>query len=135
MPDYRAVVNDPKTGKSYNRTISGHFASALVGKKLGEEIDGIFLGLPGYKLLIAGGSDRDGVPMRPNLPGPRRVRILVTGGVGFRQGRKGLRRRKTLRGNVVGPDTLQINLKISHQGPKAIEDAFKEQPAEAPAKR
>jgi small subunit ribosomal protein S6e len=129
LADYRAVVNDPKNGKSYNRTIGGHYASALVGKKVGDEIDGIFIGLPGYKLVIAGGSDKDGFPMRPDLPGPRRKPILVTGGVGFRPRKKGLRRRKTLRGNTVGPDTLQINLKITAYGPKSIEDAFKEQPA------
>lgn len=135
MPDYRVVVNDPKTGRSYNRTISGHYASALMGKKLGDEIDGIFIGLPGYKVVLSGGSDKDGFPMRPNLPGPRRKKVLVTGGVGFRGRRKGCRRRKTLRGNTVGPDTLQINMRISQHGPKAIEDAFKEQPSEGPGKK
>lgn len=129
------MVNDPKTGRSYNRTIGGHYASALMGKKLGDEIDGIFIGLPGYKVVLSGGSDKDGFPMRPNLPGPRRKKVLVTGGVGFRGRRKGFRRRKTLRGNTVGPDTLQINMRISQHGPKAIEDAFKEQPSEGPGKK
>ncbi len=126
MAEFRAIISDPKSGLSYNREVSGHYAGALIGKRVGEEVDGIFFDLPGYKLQLCGGSDKDGFPMRPDLPGPRRKRVLVSGGTGFRPTRKGLRRRKTLRGNAVGPDTVQLNLKIVTYGPKSIEDAFKE---------
>ncbi len=126
MAEYRAVISDPKTGKSHNREVSGHYAGALIGKTVGDEVDGIFFDLPGYKLLLTGGSDKDGFPMRPDLPGPRRKRVLVSGGTGFRPKKRGLRRRKTLRGNAVGPDTVQLNLKIVTYGPKSIQDAFKE---------
>ncbi|HEY4704725.1 MAG TPA: 30S ribosomal protein S6e, partial [Thermoplasmata archaeon] len=102
------------------------FANALVGRKLGEEIDGLFVGLPGYKLAITGGSDKDGFPMRRDLPGPRRRRILLSGGVGFHPPRSGMRKKKTVRGNTISPDTLQLNLKITVRGPKTIEDAFTE---------
>ncbi len=129
MAEFRAIINDAKSGRSYNREVSGHYAGALIGKKVGEEVDGIFFDLPGYKLLLTGGSDKDGFPMRPDLPGPRRKRVLVSGGAGFRPKKKGLRRRKTLRGNAVGPDTVQLNLKIATYGPKSIEDAFKEKVA------
>lgn len=129
MADFRAIISDPKTGRSYNREISGHYAGALIGKRLGEELDGIFFDLPGYKLLLTGGSDKDGFPMRPHLPGPRRKRVLVSGGVGFRPTKGGLRKRKTLRGNAVSPDTVQLNLKIVSSGPKSIEDAFQEKVA------
>ena len=77
MVEFKAVVSDPKTGKSFSRDVTGHYVSSLVGKKVGEEIDGIFVGLPGYKLRITGGSDKDGVPMIQDLPGPRRKRILT----------------------------------------------------------
>lgn len=129
MAEFRAIISDAKSGRSYNREVSGHYAGALIGKKVGEEVDGIFFDLPGYKLLLTGGSDKDGFPMRPDLPGPRRKRVLVSGGVGFKPKKKGLRRRKTLRGNAVGPDTVQLNLKIVTYGPKSIEDAFKEKVA------
>lgn len=129
MAEFRAIISDAKSGRSYNREVSGHYAGALIGKKVGEEVDGIFFDLPGYKLLLTGGSDKDGFPMRPDLPGPRRKRVLVSGGVGFKPKKKGLRRRKTLRGNAVGPDTVQLNLKIATYGPKSIEDAFKEKVA------
>lgn len=127
MVEFKAVIADPKTGKSYNRDVAGHYANSLIGKKIGEELDGLFVGLPGYKLQITGGSDKDGVPMRPDLSGPRRKKVMVSGGVGFHPTRPGLRKRKTLRGNQIGPDIFQLNLKIVQRGPKSIEDAFKEQ--------
>ncbi len=84
------------------------------------------MGLPGYKLVITGGSDKDGFPMRPEIPGGRRKKVLVTEGVGFRTTEKGVRRRRNLRGNAITPDTLQLNLKVVSRGPKAIEDALAE---------
>ena len=127
MAEFKAVIADPKSGKTYKRDVAGQFANALVGRKLGEEIDGLFVGLPGYKLAITGGSDKDGFPMRRDLPGPRRRRILLSGGVGFHPPRSGMRKKKTVRGNTVSPDILQLNMKIVQRGPKSIEDAWKEQ--------
>ncbi len=126
MAEFKAVIADPKSGKTYKRDIAGQFANALVGRKLGEEIDGLFAGLPGFKLVITGGSDKDGFPMRRDVPGPRRRRILLSGGVGFHPPRSGMRKKKTVRGNTISPDTLQLNLKITVRGPKSIEDAFTE---------
>lgn len=126
MADFRAVISDPKTGKAYQREVEGHYAGALMGKRIGEEVDGIFFGLAGFKLVLTGGSDHDGVPMRPGLPGPRRKKVLVTGGPGFKPDKDGLRRRKTLRGDAIGPDVVQLNLKIVSYGPKSVEAAFEE---------
>src|SRR3970040_1563728 len=126
MVEFKAVIADPKSGKTYKRDITGQYANVLVGRRIGEEIDGLFVGLPGYKLQIAGGSDKDGFPMRHDLPGPRRRRGLLSGGVGFHPARSGVRKKKTVRGNTVSPDILQLNLKITQRGPKSIEDAFTE---------
>jgi len=126
MAEFKAVIADPKSGRTHKREIAGHYANALVGKKVGEEVDGLFVGLPGYKLQITGGSDKDGFPMRHDLPGPRRKRLLLSGGVGFHPVRPGMRKKKTVRGNTISPDTLQLNLKITVRGPKTIEDAFTE---------
>ena len=126
MVEFKAVINDPKAGKSYNRTISGNLANQLSGKKIGDELDGLFVQLPGYKLTITGGSDKDGFPMRGDLTGPRRRKVLVSGGVGFHPTRGGMRKRKALRGGAISPDILQVNLKITTRGPKTIEDAWQE---------
>ena len=44
---------------------------------LQEEIDGIFLDLPGYRLKITGGSDNSGVPLRGDIDGNQRRKILM----------------------------------------------------------
>jgi small subunit ribosomal protein S6e len=127
MAEFKAVIADPKSGKAYKRDVTGPYASALIGKKIGDDLDGLYVGLPGYKLKIMGGSDKDGFPMRHDLPGPRKKRLLLSGGVGFHPNRPGVRKKKTVRGNTVSPDILQLNLAIVVRGPKSIEDAWQEQ--------
>ena len=128
MVEFKANISDPKTGKTYQTVVSGHYANSLVGKKIGEEFDGIFVSLPGFKLILTGGSDKDGFPMRPDLPGQRRKKVLVSKSLGFKPKDNGVRRRKTLRGNIISPDIVQINMKITTHGSKNIEDLLK--PAE-----
>ena len=48
MVEFKVVVNDIQTGKSYNISVSGHHANSLIGKKINDEVDGIFVSLPGY---------------------------------------------------------------------------------------
>ena len=72
-----AVVNDTNPdndGRSYNMSVSGNNLSQFLGKKIGDVVDGIFVGegeqtLAGYKLEITGGSDKTGTPMRSDLSG------------------------------------------------------------------
>jgi small subunit ribosomal protein S6e len=137
MVEFVAVVSDPKGGKAFQSKISGHLANSLVGKRIGEEIDGIFVQLPGYKLKITGGTDRSGFPMLPTLPGTRYRRLMLTEGVGFRSRsrhkkkkdkpthEKGLRKKKPVRGNTISPDTSQINFAISAHGAKPVAELIK----------
>jgi len=127
MVEFKANINEPKTGKSYQTKVTGHHANSLVGKKIGDEFDGIFVGLPGYKLVITGGSDKDGVPMRADLPGARRKKLLVSESIGFHPKLKGMRKRRMLRGNTISPETVQINMKITQHGSKPIEDLIKKE--------
>ncbi len=124
MADFKAVINDPKTGQSYQVDVSGPQTSALIGKKIGEVVDGIYFKLPGYKLEITGGSDKDGFVMRRDLPGQQRAKLLLSGGVGFKPERKGTRKRKTVRGNTISPSTVQLNLKVSAPGPMPLTEIF-----------
>ena len=80
------------------------------------------IGLEGYKLKITGGSDKNGFPMKRTIPGARRVRSLVSGGVGYKPARKGERRRKTFRGNTVSDDIVQINTVVIEKGEKPLEE-------------
>lgn len=127
MVEFKAVINDPKDGKSYQTVATGAHANSLIGKRIGDVIDGIFVGLPGYKLQITGGSDKDGVPMRKDLPGPRRRKVLVSRSTGFKAKERGLRRRKNIRGNTISPDTLQVNMKVTQHGIKPVSELAKKE--------
>ncbi len=122
MADFRVVISDSETGKSRQVEISGNQAARLLGKVIGDVVDGEIVGLPGFKLKITGGTDRDGFPMRRDLPGSQRRRILVSRSVGFKPEKKGLRKRKTLRGNEISQDTGQINTLIVERGSKTVEE-------------
>ncbi len=126
MAEFKVVLNDPNTGKSYQREIEGTKANSLIGRKIGDEIDGVFVDLPGYKLKITGGTDRDGFPMRKNLQGAKRKKLLLKGGIGFHPKMKGMRKRKMVRGNTISEKIVQINMKIVQYGPKPIEEAVRE---------
>lgn len=125
MVEFKAVVADPRTGKAYQQTIKGHYANSLVGRKIGDEVDGIFVGLPGYKLVITGGTDKDGFPMRPDLHGARRKRIRVSYGIGYHPDDNGVVKRRTFCGNTISPDIVQVNLKITSYGAKPVDALLK----------
>ncbi|MEF8847894.1 MAG: 30S ribosomal protein S6e [Candidatus Thermoplasmatota archaeon] len=121
MVEFKVVINDPKNGKAYNVDIGGHHANSLIGKKIGDEVDGIFVELPGYKLEVTGGSDKDGFIMREDLPGRGRRRILLSKSKGFKPKQKGMRRKKTVRGNTISQDIVQINMKVTKHSSKPID--------------
>ena len=122
MVEFKTIVNDVKTGKSYNVIVTGHHANSLNGKNLGEIVDGIFVGLPGYKLKITGGSDGNGTPMRADLPGQKRRKLLLSEGLGFHEKYPGERKRVAVRGSTISNETVQINMAIAEYGPKSIEE-------------
>jgi len=102
----------------------------------GDELDGTLLGWSGYKLLITGGTDKDGFPMRRDLPGAVKKRALISGGVGYHPIQHGARRRKTLRGREISTETGQINLKILTHGAKPLGELIKpEEAKEKPKKK
>ncbi|MBL7050757.1 30S ribosomal protein S6e [Candidatus Woesearchaeota archaeon] len=116
MTDYKLVLADPKTGKCYQREAKDAEAEVFLGKKLGEKIKGDSFGLNGYEFEITGGSDSCGFPMRKDVNGTERKRILVISGVGAKIKRKGQRQRKNVRGHTIGRNISQINLKIIKYG-------------------
>jgi small subunit ribosomal protein S6e len=127
MVEFKAVIADTKNGKSYKTVVGGQHANRLLGMKIGDEFDGLFVSLPGYKLKITGGADKDGFPMRRDLPGQLRKKIVLSGGVGFNPVTKGQRRRKFVRGNTISADIVQINMKVTSFGPRAIEEQLKQE--------
>ena len=123
MVDFKVVVADPRDGKSYQVPVTGQHANVFVRKHIGDEVDGMFLGLPGYKVKITGGSDKDGTPMRPEMKTAGRKRLLVSWSIGYRPtDYPGKRKKVTLRGNEISPEIAQINVKVVQHGPKPVAD-------------
>ena len=95
-------------------------AKALNGLVIGDEFDGGIVGLDGYTLQITGGSDKNGFTMKKDVPGTRRIKSLLTGGIGYHPKADGVKRRKTVRGNTIADDIVQINTVVVNQGAKPI---------------
>ena len=121
MPVFKFVVSDPETRKAYQIEIDQSKAIGLIGKKIGDEFDGDIIGLPGYKIQITGGTDKDGFPMHPGVHGPGKKKVLLSSPPCFHPRLKGQRKRKTVRGNTISQDIVQINCKVVKRGSKPIE--------------
>ena len=121
MVEFKVVISDIKNGKSHQVQVSGHHANSLIGKKIGDEVDGIFVQLPGYKLELTGGTDKTGFPMRKDFPGMGRRRLLLSKSKGFKSSQEGLRRKKSIRGNTISQDIVQINMKVQKYSSKPID--------------
>ncbi len=115
---FKIVVSEPKVRRAWQVERD---VPSLIGKKIGDKVDGSLIGLAGFTLQITGGSDKDGFPMRSDLDGVVRKKALLTKGVGFRGTKKirkvkykveGMRKRKYIRGNTISDSIVQINFKI-----------------------
>jgi len=112
MAKFKIVISDPETSRASSLELEGSQAAPLIGRKLGEVVDGSIVKMVGYKLKVTGGSDKDGFPMRPSVHGGVRVGAILSEGVGFHPTKKGERKRKKLRGNVITEEVVQINMKV-----------------------
>lgn len=115
---FKLVISEGE--KSHQVEVESADSKKLIGLTIGEEFDASLVGLAGYKLKITGGSDKNGFPMKKDVDGPRRIRSLLSGGTGFNQKIDGQRRRKTVRGNTISDDIVQINTIVTQKGNKDI---------------
>ena len=129
MANFKIIISDVK-GKSTVKELKDTDANPLLGLTVGQETDASLVGLQG-KIKITGGSDKSGIPMRSDLLGGMRKRVLIAKGVGLQDTEKGLRKRKLLRGNTISEEIYQINTKFD--GEIKVEEPKKEEkPKEAP---
>jgi len=130
-------------------------SESWVGRRIGEKIKGneISADFEGYEMEITGTSDKAGFAGKKDEEGHALRRVLLTKGWGCWTEPKGLRKhpvkmadglrlKKTVRGNTISRDTVQINLKVLKAGHKKLVEIFPEQnqpkkkeekPAETPA--
>jgi len=98
--------------------------SIFYGKRMGQEVEGDALGdeFKGYIFKITGGNDKDGFSMKQGVLVQGRVRLLMGAGQScYRPRRKGERKRKSVRGCIVGPDLSVIALSVAKKGESDIE--------------
>ena len=96
----------------------------LYDKRISQEVSGEDLGaeFAGYVFRISGGNDKQGFPMKQGVLTNTRVRLLLQEGSScYRTRRVGERKRKSVRGCIVGPDLSVLNLVILKKGDAEIE--------------
>ncbi len=132
MVEFKVVISDPKTGLSVQKEVKEPAAKAFLGLKMGDTVKGEVIDLQGYDFEITGGSDFCGFPMRKDVMGVGRKKILAYVGVGVKRQEKGMLQRKTVCGNTVHAKIAQINLKANKIGSA---DIFAEAKTKADASR
>jgi small subunit ribosomal protein S6e len=121
------IVISEASGKSYQAELPKDKESAVVGKKVGDELDGNLVGAAGYVLKLTGGSDGSGFPMRQEVHGAAKKSVLTSDGVGFKATRSGERRRKYVRGNTYSAEIVQVNAMVRSAGASPLEQLFPKQ--------
>mmetsp|Transcript_53027 Transcript_53027/g.47658 ORF Transcript_53027/g.47658 Transcript_53027/m.47658 type:complete len:265 (-) Transcript_53027:51-845(-) len=113
-------IANPATGAQKKIDIDDENRLQLfMDRRIAEELPGDSLGdeFKGYVFKITGGNDSDGFPMRQGVLVNRRVKLLLRRGMPcYKALRKGERRRKAVRGCIVGPDIASLSLTIVKRG-------------------
>jgi len=137
MP-FKINISD-KSGKTYKLELE---SESLDGKEIGSKINGkeILSALEGYELEITGASDKAGFTAMKEVEGIGLKKLLLSYGKGMKkrpkhEGKKkhsknrpkGLKLRKSVRGKVISPAIVQINMKITKQGNKPLSEIFPDQ--------
>jgi len=120
MAEFKLVIGDPKSGKCHQIVVSGDNANVFIGKKIGDKINGESIDMAGYEFEITGGADYCGFPMRKDLDGPMRKKILIVKGIGIRSKGNGIKERRTVCGNTIHDKITQISVKVLKHGKKPL---------------
>lgn len=139
---FKINLND-KTGKTYKIESE---AKQIIDKKIHDTIQGkdIDEKLDGFEFEITGASDKAGFTVMKGVGGVGLKKMLLGYGKAMKirpkkEGKKkrsdkkpkGLRLRKTVRGEIISSEIVQINLKVLKEGKKSLKDIFApEKPAE-----
>jgi len=118
LTNFKLTISDIK-GKSVSKELKDSDANPLLGLQLGNETDASIVGLSG-KLKLTGGSDKSGVPMRNDIHGSARKKVLLSKGVGLQDAETGQRKRKLMRGNTVSEEIYQVNCKFDGELPVEV---------------
>jgi len=108
LTQFKIIISDKK-GKSVSKELKDKEAQPLVGLRVGETVDSSVVGIPSGKIVLRGGSDKSGTPIRSDVHGGVKKYVLLSKGAGMRDDREGIRKRKLVRGNMITEEIYQIN--------------------------
>jgi len=118
-------ISNPTTGQNLPLVVDDEKKLlAFYGKRMGQEVPGDVLGdgWKNYILKITGGNDKDGFPMKQGIPLQGRTRLLMCEGHStYRPRRNGERKKKSVRGCIVGADLAVLALTVVRQGDAPVE--------------
>ena len=120
------IISDPETGRSQRVELEAAQMNPLIGRRIGGTIDGTIANLSGHRIQLTGGTDKDGIPMRPDVHGGVKANIILSGGVGYKP-----KKTVVVRGNTVTADTVFLNFKIVEK-PKGQQKVKEEEPEPEP---
>jgi len=135
LATFKLNISDKK-GKTISKEVKEKDANPFLGLQVGSELDAALVGEAG-KLKVTGGSDKSGVPLRPDIHGGARKYILLSQGVGLRNAEIGQRVRKLIRGSTITEEVYQINcfldgeLKIEEKPQEAEKKESSDKPKKA----
>ncbi len=128
-------IGDPQSKQCVQLELDEQNSQALAGKRIGDTFKGELVDKAGYEFRITGGSDKSVFPMRRDVEGETRRRILITTGVGNRKRRKGMRLRRTVAGNTITAATAQVNVRVEKAGKQPLVEAAEGEEAGKPAEK
>jgi len=118
-------ISNPTTGQNLPIVIDDDKKLlTFFGKRMGQEVpaDSLGEGWKNYILKITGGNDKDGFPMKQGILMQGRTRILMSEGHScYRPRRSGERKKKSIRGCIVGSDLAVLALSVVKIGDAPIE--------------
>jgi len=115
-----------KEGKEKGRTVHIESNADLSGMKIGDTVKGEVIDhkLHGYEFEITGASDLAGFPHLKEIEGAQLRKMLLKYGKGMRYKTKGLKKKKSVRGDTISADTFQVNLVAKKLSSKSFEELF-----------
>ena len=123
-------INISQKGKTFKVESDNE---SFIGKKIGDVLNGkeVSEALQGYDLEVRGTSDKAGFPGNETEKGSNLRKVMFTKGAFLHKVKnKGVRKKKSVRGNEISLNTAQINTTVKKQGDKKLEDIFKKEEAE-----
>jgi ribosomal protein S6E (S10) len=127
-------INVSHKGRTYKAETDNE---GLIRMKIGDKVEGGMISseLEGYSLEITGTSDIAGFPgIKGEVGGQLRRLLLTKDDLGMNTTKpKGLRLKKSVRGEEISDKTLQINTKVLKEGNKKFDEVCPPKPAKEEA--